>query len=296
MAQTRVDSIHATNYTINLSIIDFSNKIIEGNTQIKIVSKVNNLNTVRLDLMSFSIDSTLVNNENSSFTHNGNTLLIEVPTLQNGDSATITVFYRGTPSYDDNFGGFYYSGEYAYNVGVALHDQPHNYGRCWFPCIEEFTDKSSYTFNIRTSSEEMAICNGVLIDSLDLDDGTKIWSWHLNEPIPTYLASVAVGNYLCYSDTVHGLEKVVPISIYAPPAVFPNIATSFINLKTIFKMFEQKFGAYSWPRIGYVCTSMTGGAMEHATNIAYPNLFVNGTLTYESVYAHELFHHWFGNF
>ena len=134
MAQTRVDSIHATNYTINLSIIDFSNKIIEGNTQIKIVSKVNNLNTVRLDLMSFSIDSTLVNNENSSFTHNGNTLLIEVPTLQNGDSATITVFYRGTPSYDDNFGGFYYSGEYAYNVGVALHDQPHNYGRCWFPC------------------------------------------------------------------------------------------------------------------------------------------------------------------
>lgn len=35
--------------------------------------------------------------------------------------------------------------------------------------------------------------------------------------------------------------------------------------------------------------------MEHATNIAYPNFGVDGDLTYETLYAHELGHHWWGN-
>jgi aminopeptidase N len=35
--------------------------------------------------------------------------------------------------------------------------------------------------------------------------------------------------------------------------------------------------------------------MEHATNIAYPNVCIDGTLNYESLYTHELSHSWFGN-
>lgn len=35
--------------------------------------------------------------------------------------------------------------------------------------------------------------------------------------------------------------------------------------------------------------------MEHATNIAYPRLTANGTLDYETLMAHELSHHWWGD-
>ncbi len=294
-AQSRTDSVHVADYNINLSVTDFVSKTISGRTDLKLVSKINGLGSVRLNLMQLTADSVFVGETAVAFEHNDEDLIVEIPEMQSGDTAVVSVYYHGVPAHDDNFGGFYFNGEYAYNVGVALYDQPHNYGRCWFPCVEEFTDKSTYSFNICTEVGKMAVCNGMLTDSTDVGDSLRVWTWRLDEPVPTYLASMAVGDYKCYSDTIHGLEAVVPVAIYAKPSVYPNVESSFVNLKTIFRMFEQRFGAYSWPRVGYVCTAMTGGAMEHATNIAYPNMFVNGTLTYQSVYAHELFHHWFGD-
>ena len=35
--------------------------------------------------------------------------------------------------------------------------------------------------------------------------------------------------------------------------------------------------------------------MEHATNITYPNSSINGSLSDEWLYAHELSHMWFGD-
>ena len=141
----------------------------------------------------------------------------------------------------------------------------------------------------------MAVCNGLLTDSLTLADSTRVWSWQLDLPVPTYLVSMAVGNYMCYSDTYQGMERVIPIQIYAAPNIYPNIPGSFVHLKEVLHQFETHFGPYRWPRVGYVCVAMTGGAMEHATNIAIPNAAVNGGLTYETTIMHELFHHWFGD-
>ena len=131
--------------------------------------------------------------------------------------------------------------------------------------------------------------------AVTLADGTRVWDWHLDNPIPTYLASIAVGNYLCYADTFQGMNGVIPIQLYTSPAIYPNIPGSFANLKPVLHKYEEFFGPYVWPRVGYVCVAMTGGAMEHATNIALPNAAVNGTLVYEGTIMHELFHHWFGD-
>ena len=294
-AQQRTDSVHVEHYDLHLSVVDFANHVIDGYTDLTTVAKVSNLNQIRLDLKYLTCDSVFVGTAAASFSQAGEHIYINVPTMQSGDTAALRVYYHGTPGHDDGFGGFYYSGEYAYIVGVALQDQPHSYGRCWFPCMDEFTDKSSYSFHILTQDGKMAVCNGMLTDSLTLDDGTRVWDWHLDNPIPTYLASMAVGNYLCYADTFQGMNGVIPIEIYTSPAIYPNIPGSFANLKPVLHKFEEYFGPYVWPRVGYVCVAMTGGAMEHATNIALPNVAVNGTLTYEGTIMHELFHHWFGD-
>lgn len=294
-AQQRTDSVHVAHYDLHLSVVDFTNHVIDGYTEITVVSKVGNLSQLRLDLMALTTDSVFVNQTPAAFTHTGQSLRVVLPTMQAGDTASVRVHYHGTPAHDGYFGGFYYSGEYAYNVGVALSDIPHAYGRCWFPCMDEFTDKSSYSFHIRTQNGKRAICNGLLTDSLTLADNTRIWSWQLDEPVPTYLVNLAVGNYLCYADTFQGAEKVIPIEIYAAPNIYPNIPASFIHLKPVLRKYEEFFGPYRWPRVGYVCVAMTGGAMEHATNISLPNAAVNGTLAYEGTIMHELFHHWFGD-
>ena len=294
-AQQRTDSVHVAHYDINLSVLDFTNNTIDGHTDITVVSKVNNLTQLRLDLMVLTVDSVTVNQNPVTFSHVGEALFVNVPAMQSGDTALVRVYYHGSPAHDGYFGGFYFNGGYAYNVGVALSDIPHSYGRCWYPCLDEFTDKSSYSFHIRTLGNHKAICNGLLTDSLTLADNTRLWTWQLDEIIPAYLVSMAVGNYLCYADTFHGMEATIPINIYASPQVYPNIEASFAHLKNILRNYESHFGPYRWPRVGYVCVGMTGGAMEHATNIALPNAAVNGSLSYEGTIMHELFHHWFGD-
>ncbi len=294
-AQQRTDSVHVAHYDLTLSVVDFTNHVVDGHTDLTMVAKVNNLSQIRLDLMGLTTDSVIVNGLSANFSHVGEDIFINVPTMQSGDTALVRVYYHGTPPHDVSFGGFYFNGEYAYNVGVALYDQPHAYGRCWFPCMDEFTDKSTYSFHIRTQNGKKAICNGLLSDSTTLSDNTRVWDWELNLPIPTYLVSMAVGNYRCYADTFHGMNGVIPIEIYASPSIYPNIPASFVHLKPVLRKYEEFFGPYRWPRVGYVCVGMTGGAMEHATNIALPNAAVNGNLMYEGTIMHELFHHWFGD-
>lgn len=294
-AQQRTDSVHVAHYDINLSVVDFTNKVIDGYTELSVVAKVGNLSQIRLDLMALTTDSVKVNQMPANFSHIGQSLFVNVPTMQSGDTALVRVYYHGVPAHDDYFGGFYYTGGYAYNVGVALSDIPHSYGRCWYPCLDEFTDKSSYSFHIRTQEQHRAVCNGMLTDSLTLADNTRLWTWQLDEMIPAYLVSMAVGNYLCYADTFQGMQATIPIRIYAAPNIYPNIPASFVNLKEVLRQDEAHFGPYRWPRVGYVCVGMSGGAMEHATNIAIPNAAVNGTLAYETTIMHELFHHWFGD-
>lgn len=294
-AQDRSDTIHVAHYDISLTVMDFSAHNIEGETQLTIVAKMPNLNQVVLDLLALTTDSVKVNGAPAAFNHQGERLTITVPTMQAGDTVLVTVFYHGVPTKDSGWGGFYFSGQYAYTMGVAFQSQPHSYGRCWYPCMDVFTDKSSYTTHIRTEQNKMAVCDGMLTEVQTLPDSSKVWTWELEEPIPAYLSSMAVGEYQAYEDTFHGQEAIIPILIYAQPAQYANVGASFAYLKDILRMYEELFGPYRWPRVGYVGVNFSSGAMEHATNIAYPKSFMTGTDTYVTLYGHELFHHWFGD-
>lgn len=293
-AQDLSDTLHVVHYELNLDFTDFSHHILNGVADILVVTKTANLEQLTFDLEGLTVDSTFVNSIVTPYTQESKKVKLDYASHQ-GDTNIVRIYYHGTPISDTRWGGFYYSGQYCYNMGVAFDYQPHNFGRCWFPCLDVFTDKSSYGMHVRTEAGKMAVCGGMLTDSLTLADSSRVWTWQLDEPIPTYLASVAVGPYQLYADTFQGMERTIPIQIYAQPNSINNVAGSFVNLKQVLRLYEQLFGPYRWPRVGYVAVNFTSGAMEHATNIAYPNMAINGNTTYELLYTHELFHHWFGD-
>jgi len=293
-AQDRTDSMHVAHYDLHLDIMDFTTKTINGYVDLTMVTKVNNLPQYVLDLQGLTVDSVFVDGQSTTFTHANHKITIP-HNSQAGDTAIVRIHYHGAPIRDSQIGGFYYVGQYCYNIGVAFAYQPHTFGRCWIPCMDFFTDKSTYTMHIHTEAGKMAVCDGMLTDSVTLADGSRIWTWVLEQPIPVYLASVAVGNYMLYEDVYHGIEADIPIHIYAQPSSFNNVAGSFANLKEVLQMYEQKFGPYRWPRVGYVDVNYNSGAMEHATNIAYPHSAFTGNAMYETLYSHELFHLWFGD-
>jgi len=295
--EDRTDSLHIAHYDINLNITDFTNHVVYGYADLVAVAKVNALPQIDLDLKRLVADSVRIDGEEvTAFTHEGTLLRIPLQTPANeGDTLHVRVYYSGVPGTDSYFGGFYFSGEYCYNIGVAFRDLPHNFGRGWYPCLDFFTDKSTYTFNIETEANKRAICGGYLRDSIVTDSNTIIWQWQLDEPVPTYLTSVAVGNYMHYADTVQGMERVIPIDIYTYPEHFSRIPNTFANLKNTIHIYEMRYGPYRWNRVGYVGVNFNAGAMEHVTNIAYPNFAITGNTTYESLYMHELSHMWFGD-
>ncbi len=293
----RSDTVDILNYTINLNITDFTTNVIKGNTAVKFAPKINGVNKLNLDLLELIIDSIKQNTSVLSYTYNDTLLSVNLlSTVNIGDTSTVIVYYHGTPQGDaSGWGGFYFQSGYAYNLGVGFAANPHVYGRVWFPCFDNFVERSTYEFNITSNGGKVAYCNGYLASDTIDGGGDRTRRWIMNEEIPTYLASVAVANYTHVNQAFNGINGTIPIMLTALPADTINMKNSFLNLNTALSTFENHFGPYMWNRVGFCLVPFNSGAMEHATNIAYPKATANGTLTYQTLFAHELSHHWFGD-
>jgi len=295
MAQnTFRDSIDVLQYIIHLDLSKTQTKQIWGMTEIKL-KPVYELSHVKLDLEGLQTDSVFSNGKKIKFLSDEKLLSIfpEIK-LKASDTFQISVFYHGKPLQDQQWGGFFIDKNYAFNYGVGMAAAPPNYGRVWYPCIDNFTDRAFYEYFIKTKANHLAACPGLLESYGMLGDGTQIFHWKLNQCIPTYLSSVAVADYEVIKDTVQGIERVIPIEIYVERGNVEKAKKTFANVQKFIHAFEYRFGPYKWDKVGYVSTRFNSGAMEHATNIAYP-AYCNGITSCEKTLVHELSHHWFGD-
>lgn len=291
----RIDSFDVQHYHIQLSIRNLAQKQIYGQTHVKILAKRNGLTKVRFDLKGLAVSDVSMRMQAASFTHNGEQLTVNLPTaLNTNDTATIVINYAGQPQTDPKWGGFFFNGEYAFNMGVGMGSVPHAFGRVWFPCVDNFTDRATYSFSITTDNDFVAACGGILESEIKHADSVT-WNWKLNQTIPTYLASVAVGKYVFVKYTFQGSNQNYPVWLAAIPADTVKLKNSFTKLNTALQCFENRFGPQQFDRVGYAAVPFNSGAMEHAANIAYPIYAIDGTSNYETLMAHELAHSWWGN-
>ena len=293
------DIIDVQEYTIVLDISDIDNAFIKGYTTVSLKPVQENIDVFHLDLLALEIDSiTCDQSELDEYIYNDTLIIIDlVDSFGTTDIIDINVYYHGNPVMDPSgWGGFYFMSGYAFNLGVGFDDLPHNYGRVWFPCNDDFIDRAKYNTIITTQDVHTAVCGGELVnETINAGDNTKTYEWVLNEEIPTYLASVSVGPYFHLNHTYEGIEADIPVDYYVYPSDSAKAADSFVNMDTVLSIFETQYGPYRWNRVGFVAVPFNSGAMEHATNIAMGRGFINGDLTYEDLFYHELSHHWFGD-
>ncbi|NOZ36074.1 MAG: M1 family metallopeptidase [Chlorobi bacterium] len=290
-----VDILH---YTINLNITDFKNQEISGNTVVQLSPRKKNLKNITLELYKLNVDSVFIFDEKiKNFSYNSE--IIEIPynhDSSEGECCTkLTVYYHGHPKKDLSWGGFFFTDSSAYNIGIGMEADPVSFGRVWFPCIDDFEEKASFNFNITVPENYKAVCSGILVSDKKNTNNTQTWSWKLEQEVPVYLVSVAVGDYKEIKSVYKGIKRTIPVSLYMYPEDVANAKVSFSNLNKALRTFENDFGEYVWDRVGYVEVPFTSGAMEHVCNIAYPEYAVDSTLARETLMAHELSHHWFGN-
>ena len=291
----RSDTFDIIKYTVNLDITDFANQKIKGNTIVRYAPKLNGQTKISLDLLKMTIDSITQNSIQLTYTYNDTLLRVNLPiTVNTTDTNNLIVYYHGAPQGDPaGWGGFSFSGNYAYNLGVGFGANPHNYGRVWFPCFDNFVEKSKYEFNITTILAKTSFCNGALISDIT-NGGVHTRKWILDKEIPTYLASVAVADYTQVNWNIAAANGNLPVVLAARPTDTTAIKNGFVHLPNAVLGFENYYGQYVWNRVGYCLVPFNSGAMEHATNIAYPQAATG--IAYESqLMAHELSHHWWGD-
>src|ERR1035441_5914650 len=168
------DTIHISNYVIYIDTVRFADSSIWGHTNMEVVAKVNGVNNISLSLLNMTIDSISSNSVAMIYYYNDTALIITSPnTLNIGDSVGMKIYYHGHPKEDaSGWGGFYWNGTYAFNLGVGFDAIPHNYGRAWFPCIDEFTDKAMFEYYITTPHGNKDFSNGTLLDVVTNPDSS----------------------------------------------------------------------------------------------------------------------------
>ena len=292
----RSDSIDIKRTILHCDITDFVTKQFKGHANILVASKINGQTNVVFDLEGMQVDSVKWNNAPTPFSLNGFSLSITSPSSFNqGDTAWIDIYYQGIPIQDPTWGGYYNVGNYSFQMGVGFNAQPHSVGRFWHPCFDNMVERSPYEFYVITDSGKMGVANGIFLDSTLQANGTIVWHYKLDEHIPSYLAAVAVSDYVWVKKTLNGNLGITPAWIAAEAVDTNKVNGSFANLQSSFSMLEQHFGTHSFPKVGYTLVPFNAGAMEHATNIHIGSAFINGSLTYETLIAHELTHHWWGD-
>ena len=289
---TRTDTFDVLHYSIDASFLNFrTDKKIEAQTILQVRLKAD-ATQMRLDLLELPVSAVSVNGQPAIYTYSSPDLRISLDNVQNGDTLLVAVSYSGNPKQDPQWGGFYFSGPYAFNLGVGFASDPHNFGRVWFPCFDNFVDRATYDFSITVDSSDRAYANGLLQSTTQNSDQTETFHWQMNDPIPTYLVAVAIAPYEEVRMNVDG----IPVLLTALAADTSNLRKSFENLPTCIRTFVSSYGEHTFDRIGFNTVPFNSGAMEHATNIAYPRYAIaNGDKTSETLFAHELAHHWWGN-
>ena len=291
----RSDSIDIIRTNITLNLLNVPQ--IKAECQLVLWGKVGGINSIRLDLEGLTVDSVKKSGGPLlAFSQVGNSLLINfLQALPTNDQSFVSIFYHGIPPTDaSGWGGYYNTGGYTFNLGVGFAADPHSFGRAWFPCFDNFVERCAFGITILSATGKLGYSNGQLTQEENIPGGVSRY-WEIPDPIPAYLACFASGPYTSFKRTYSGEIGPIAVEIAAAPADTNKVRNSFINLPKAIEAFEYWYGPYRWNKIGYSLVPFNSGAMEHATNIAIGRAYIDGTLNYETLWAHELSHMWWGD-
>ena len=181
---------------------------------------------------------------------------------------------------------------------ISSFSQP-ELARTWWPCKDRPDDKAPITVILNTPAGLEAVSHGLLMRSTAEDDGTVTRVWRERHPVPTYLVSVAVSDYVHIQETCPtDSSGVVPLHHYVFPMDEAKARADFAPTCGMMVHLESLFGPYPFAdeKYGHAeFLNLASGAMEHTTLTSYGRGLITGSNAYDWVVLHELAHQWFGD-
>lgn len=294
---SRSDTFDISHYEVDLDVTNYNYAQMKAHCAVSLSILETGSTSIWFDLLDMTVDSVFIDGSPQPYTHLDGRLTIDAPNsgeFTAGNEHLINIHYNGHPAADSYWGGVYFASNYIYHMGIGLTTIPPNFGKAWHPCFDNFIERATYTWHVRSSGGRKAHLQGTYLGEVLEEGDTLVRSFTLQHPITTHQAAFAVSNYVD-SNYVHtGAFSDIPIRLTAKPDDIVSMTNRFQNLGQAIDAMEWWFGPYSWERVGYVIT--TDGALEIPTNIAYPRYMMEENLiTNEQLLGHELGHQWWGN-
>lgn len=169
----------------------------------------------------------------------------------------------------------------------------------WFPTIDKPNERCTQEIYVTVEDRFVTLSNGVMETSKKNSDGTRTDYWKMDIPHAPYLFMLAIGEYAVVKDTWKGIE----VGYYVEPEYEEDAREIFAHTPEMMTYFSDITGIeYPWPKYSQaVVRDYVSGAMENTTASIFGEfvqknkrqLIDNGN---DGIVAHELFHHWFGDY
>lgn len=229
------------------------------------------------------------------YEYDGEVLRVDLSDLADGGTLRLRVCYRATPRR-----GLYFTApdearpDRPTQVWSQCQDQD---ARCWFPCQDHPGQRMTTSMSVVVPRGWFALSNGVLRERGDVDGGTR-FHWVQDEPHPSYLVTLAAGQF----DEAHAEVGGLPVDFYVPRGFGERIERSLGRTPEMIRVFAEQLGTpFPWAKYAQVVVvDFIFGGME---NTSATTLFERALLDeraaidvdMDALVAHELAHQWFGD-
>ncbi len=169
----------------------------------------------------------------------------------------------------------------------------------WFPTFDKPNERMTSEIYMTVEDKFKTLSNGLMKSSKKNADGSRTDHWLMDMPHAPYLVMMAAGEFAVVTEKWRGKD----VMYYVEPKYEKYAKDIYKNVPEILEFFSTRLGVvYPWQKLAHVVVrDYVSGAMENTTAIIYGE-FMNGTARElvdkdqnESVVAHEMFHHWFGD-
>ncbi|MFY7651822.1 MAG: M1 family aminopeptidase [Chitinophagaceae bacterium] len=171
----------------------------------------------------------------------------------------------------------------------------------WIPTLDKPNQKTTHEFFLTVPAKYVTLSNGLLVKSTPQPGGLRTDYWKMDKPHAPYLFFIGVGDYAVIKDSYKGKE----VSYYVEKE-YASVARKIFGLTPeMMRFFSEKVTGVEYPWSKYaqiVGRDYVSGAMENTTATLHQESaqqnareLVDGN-GWESTIAHELFHHWFGDY
>ncbi|MGB3559823.1 MAG: M1 family metallopeptidase [Geitlerinemataceae cyanobacterium] len=278
--------------------INIACRSFRGTCSIRLNPVRDGISHLTLDAVNLYIEAVKVEGVSQKFDYDGELLhvVLTEPT-QAGVAITLEITY----GVDKPQRGLYFIGpdenypKKPVQVWTQGEDED---SRFWFPCFDYPGQLATSEIRVKVPKEYRAISNGELI-ATECGDKNTIYHWSQQQIHPTYLMTLAVGDFAELRDEWQGK----PVTYYVEKGREEDARRSMGKTPMMIEFFSQTFGyAYPFPKYAQVCVDdfIFGGMENTSTTLLTDRCLIDDRAALdnrstESLVAHELAHQWFGD-